>query len=112
MQTARDLAISQGIDRAFENAEEEWKERYYSAAAEFLTNTEYFEGGEICRYCRRKNIGEPHHHNVWGSMLASLRKCDWAEKVGYVTPTTVQTHIGKVVYWRSLIFIPMEDEDA
>ena len=110
MLSDRDRAIRDGIESVRENEVEEWKERYYQVAAQFLTNNQFFEGGQICAQCRTENIGEPHHHNVWGSMLTTLRKHGWAEKVGYVTPTTVQTHIDKVVLWKSLIFVPDEED--
>ena len=112
MLSERDVAIQEGIQTVRDNEAEEWKERYYLVAAQFLTNRAYFEGGEICAQCRAEKIGEPHHHNVWGSMLTTLRKHGWAQKMGYVTPTTVQTHIDKVVLWKSLIYVPEEYEDA
>lgn len=113
MLSSRDIAIQDGIRSVQENEADEWKERYYTVAADFLTNNRFFEGGQICAACRAANIGEPHHHNVWGAMLTSLRKNGWAVKKGYVTPTTVQTHIDKVVWWESLIYVPDEEyEDA
>ena len=47
---------------------------------------------------------DPHHHNVWGSMVASLRKMGWIEKIGMVEPTTKHTHINAVCQWESKLY--------
>ena len=96
--------IASEIERAYVNADEDWKEEYYINAASYLAENRYIEGGSICAYCRAQGMSNPHHHNVWGAMVTSLRKLGWIEKIGTVQPTTKHTHIDAVCQWESKIF--------
>ena len=96
--------IQKEIERAYTNADDDWKKQYYQNAVKFLTANRYLEGGHLCAFCRQQGMPDPHHHNVWGSMLASLRKLGWIEKVGMVTPTTKHTHINSVCQWESKLY--------
>jgi len=96
--------IENEIERAYIHADDGWKQEYYQNAARYLAEHKIVEGGKICAYCRSQGMKEPHHHNVWGSMMASLRKLGWVEKIGMVTPTTKHTHIDKVCQWESKLF--------
>jgi DNA polymerase I-like protein with 3'-5' exonuclease and polymerase domains len=99
--------IQKDIDRALANARQEWKERYYELAYEFLEAHEIFEGGELKAYCKMQGLEDPHSHNVWGSMVQSLaRTKGWTVKIGEVEPTTAHTHIDRVGQWRSLLCDP------
>jgi hypothetical protein len=49
-------------------------------------------------------MADPHHHNVWGAMMTSLRGLGWVEKIGMVRPTTKHTHINQVCQWESKLF--------
>ena len=96
--------IASEIERAYVNADEGWKEEYYTNAANYLAENHYIEGGDICAYCRAQGMSNPHHHNVWGAMITSLQKLGWIEKVGMVQPTTKHTHINAVCQWESKVF--------
>ena len=100
--------INSEINRAHENEKSQWKKDYYSSAATYLSSHEYMEGGKLCAYCRNLGMGEPHHHNVWGAMLNSLRKMGWITKAGMVEPTTKHTHINAVCQWKSNLFESLE----
>ena len=65
--------IKSEIERAYVNADDDWKREYYNNAVEYLSKHKIIEGGKICAFCRERGMSEPHHHNVWGSMVASLR---------------------------------------
>ena len=54
--------------QAVDNESEAWKEQYLELAVEFLQRNEYFRGSELSKYCRKKGLGNPHHHNVWVSI--------------------------------------------
>ena len=96
--------IEQEIQRARDNESDAWKLEYYRHAAGLLAAREFVEGGQITAYCRKQGLGEPHHHNVWGSMIASLQKLGWLVKVGSVKPSTRHTHIGAVARWKSQLW--------
>lgn len=100
----RHALIEEEIDRVYVNADDEWKKAYYQNAAEFLKRNHLFEGGKICLFCRERGMNEPHHHNVWGAMVTSLKKMGWIEKVGMVVPTTRHTHINAVCQWESKLY--------
>ena len=92
------------IERAYVNADDDWKKNYYRNAAQFLARNRVFEGGKMCAYCRERGMPDPHHHNVWGAMLGGLRRLGWIEKVGRVAPTTKHTHIDSVCQWESKLY--------
>jgi hypothetical protein len=96
--------IESEITRAHESEPNEWKKDYYENAAKYLAKNRYIEGGKICAYCREQGMSEPHHHNVWGAMIASLRKLGWVTKVGMIEPTTKHTHINSVCQWESNLY--------
>jgi hypothetical protein len=96
--------IQAEIERAYATADDDWKKQYYHNAARYLASNRYLEGGKLCAFCRSQGMADPHHHNVWGSMLSSLRKMGWIEKVGMVEPTTQHTHINSVCLWESKLF--------
>ena len=96
--------IESEITRAHESDPNEWKKDYYENAAKYLAKNRYIEGGKICAYCREQGMSEPHHHNVWGAMIASLRKLGWVTKVGMIEPTTKHTHINSVCQWESNLY--------
>ena len=96
--------IEDEIERVFVNADDEWKKQYYEHAARYLRGHRIVEGGQICAYCRAQGMPDPHHHNVWGAMMASLRNLGWVEKIGMVTPTTRHTHIDKVCQCESKLY--------
>jgi len=96
--------IESEITRAHESEPNEWKKDYYENAAKYLAKNRYIEGGKICVYCREQGMSEPHHHNVWGAMIASLRKLGWVTKVGMIEPTTKHTHINSVCQWESNLY--------
>ncbi len=96
--------IKSEIERAYVNADDEWKREYYNNAVEYLSKHKIIEGGKICAFCRERGMSEPHHHNVWGSMVASLKKLGWVEKIGMVAPTTRHTHINAVCQWESKLY--------
>jgi hypothetical protein len=100
----RHAFIEAEIQRAYTNADDEWKKQYYHNAARYLAKNRYLEGGHLCAFCRSQGMADPHHHNVWGSMLAALRKLGWIEKVGMVEPTTKHTHINSVCQWESKLY--------
>tara|TARA_Y100001951_G_C11128091_1_gene176658 strand:+ start:191 stop:508 length:318 start_codon:yes stop_codon:yes gene_type:complete len=104
MEMDRHEFIESEITRAWENEPNEWKKDYYRHAANYLSKNQYVEGGKICAFCRKQGMEEPHHHNVWGAMIASLRKMGWMDKVGMVEPTTKHTHINEVCQWESKLF--------
>ena len=103
-QAERHAFIQGEIERAYVNADDDWKKAYYQNAVKFLATNRYLEGGHLCAFCRKQGMADPHHHNVWGSMLSSLRKLGWIEKVGMVTPTTKHTHINSVCQWESKLY--------
>ena len=96
--------IKSEIERAYVNADDDWKREYYNNAVEYLSKNKIIEGGKICAFCRERGMSEPHHHNVWGSMVASLKKLGWVEKIGMVAPTTRHTHISAVCQWESKLY--------
>ncbi len=96
--------IEAEIDRAYVHADDEWKQEYYQNAAKYLSEHKFIEGGKICAFCRSQGMSDPHHHNVWGAMMVSLRNLGWVEKVGMVRPTTRHTHINEVCQWESQLF--------
>jgi len=96
--------IASEIERAYENEPDEWKKQYYQNAAQYLAENRYLEGGKLCAFCRDRGMKEPHHHNGWGAMVASLRKLGWVEKIGMVEPTTKHTHINAVCQWESKLY--------
>ena len=104
--------IADKIKKVRNNEKDTWKRKYYEYAFEYIKGVEYFEGGSVCSYCRSRGLSEPHHHNVWGSMLPSLVKKGWIEKIGMVTPTTSHTHIDKVCQWKSNIFMAEADKHS
>jgi hypothetical protein len=96
--------IESEIEKVYVNADDDWKKQYYENAAKYLSENRIIEGGKICAFCRAEGMPDPHHHNVWGAMMASLQKLGWVEKIGMVTPTTRHTHINKVCQWESKLF--------
>jgi hypothetical protein len=96
--------IEAEIDRAYVHADDEWKQEYYQNAAKYLAEHKIVEGGKICAFCRSQGMADPHHHNVWGAMMTSLKKLGWVEKIGMVRPTTRHTHINEVWQWESKLF--------
>lgn len=96
--------IAAEIERAYVNADDDWKKEYYQNAANYLAKNRYVEGGKICAFCRSQGMADPHHHNVWGAMMSSLKKLGWVEKIGMVEPTTKHTHINQVCQWESKLF--------
>tara|TARA_R110000751_G_scaffold154609_3_gene259658 strand:- start:2295 stop:2606 length:312 start_codon:yes stop_codon:yes gene_type:complete len=96
--------IEAEIERAYQNADDDWKKEYYYNAAKYLADNRILEGGKICAFCRSQGMNEPHHHNVWGAMVASLSKLGWITKLGMVRPTTKHTHINAVCQWQSELF--------
>ena len=104
MMDERHEFIAAEIERAYVNADDDWKKEYYHNAANYLATNRYVEGGKICAFCRAQGMADPHHHNVWGAMMTSLRKLGWVEKVGMVEPTTKHTHINQVCQWESKLF--------
>jgi hypothetical protein len=96
--------IIDAIQQAYDAEPNEWKDAYYKLAVRYLNDNKILEGGNLCAYCREQGLSEPHHHNVWPSMIASLVKLGWIEKIGEVVPTTRQTHINKVGQWRSRLY--------
>ena len=96
--------IEAEIERAYVHANDEWKQEYYDNAAKYLSEHEFVEGGKICAFCRSQGMKDPHHHNVWGAMMASLRKLGVVGKVGMVRPPTRHKHIDKVCQWKSNLF--------
>lgn len=100
----RHAFIEAEITRAYTHADDDWKKQYYHHAARYLAANRYTEGGKLCAFCRSQGMPDPHHHNVWGSMLASLRKLGWIEKIGMMEPTTKHTHINSVCQWESKLF--------
>ena len=100
----RDEFIQAEIERTYATADDDWKKAYYQNAVEYLRNNQYIEGGKLCAFCRERGMPEPHHHNVWGAMVASLGKRGWMEKIGMVVPTTKHTHINAVCQWKSKLY--------
>lgn len=96
--------IQSEINRAWQNESDEWKKLYYHHAAVYLSTHQYVEGGKICAYCRKQGMENPHHHNVWGAMMSSLRRMGWIHKIGMVQPTTKHTHIERVCEWESKLY--------
>jgi|TARA_X000001388_G_scaffold23937_1_gene16438 hypothetical protein len=96
--------IAAEIERAYVNADDDWKKEYYHNAASYLAKNRYVEGGKICAFCREQGMADPHHHNVWGAMITSLKKLGWVEKIGMIEPTTKHTHINQVCQWESKLF--------
>jgi len=96
--------IESEVVRARENEPDEWKQNYYHHAARYLARNRFVEGGKVCAYCREQGMSEPHHHNVWGAMVSSLRRLGWVTKVGMIEPTTRHTHINEVCQWESNLY--------
>ena len=103
-QAERQKFIREEIKRARESEDDAWKLEFYKHSANFLSKNEFVEGGQLTLFCRKMGMDEPHHHNVWGAMIASLQKLGWIVKVGSVKPTTKHTHIGAVARWQSKLF--------
>jgi hypothetical protein len=100
----REDFIREEISRTYVAADDDWKKMYYDNALKFLTKHKLFDGGQLCAFCREQGMPEPHHHNVWGAMVNSLRKMGWTEKVGMMVPTTMHTHINYVCQWKSKLY--------
>ena len=96
--------IASEIERSYVHADDDWKKAYYHNAAEYLSKNKIIEGGKLCAFCHERGMPDPHHHNVWGAMVASLRKMGWIEKVGMIQPTTKHTHINAVCQWESKLY--------
>ena len=60
---------------------EAWKDLYETFSIKFLNSTEYFDGSQLCAHARREGLWEPHHHNCWVSMITSLAKKGYMEKL-------------------------------
>ena len=96
--------IAAEIERAYVHADDDRKKAYYHNAAEYRSKNKIVEGGKLCAFCRERGMPDPHHHNVWGAMVASLQKMGWIEKVGMIQPTTKHTHINAVCQWESKLY--------
>ena len=102
--------IQDEIDRAYVHADDDWKQEYYENAAKYLSEHHIVEGGKICAFCRSQGMADPHHHNVWGAMMLSLKKLGWVEKIGMIRPTTRHTHISEVCQGESQLFKGRKNE--
>jgi len=100
----RNEYIQSQIELVRDNEEDSWKQAYYLLAIRFLNVHSTFEGGALVAYCRDSGLGNPHHPNVWPSMVSQLRKLGWIEKVGDVEPTTRYCHAKSVTLWSSRIY--------
>ena len=96
--------ITAAIQTVIDNEADDWKRDFYTSVIPILECKMLFHGGEVCAYCRANGLREPHHHNVWGAVVNSLQGKGFAVKLGYVEPTTHQSHINKVRQWESNLF--------
>ena len=101
---SREQFIQTEIERAFEAADDDWKKQYFENAVKFLQKNRYLEGGHLCAFCREQGMPDPHHHNVWCSMVRVLKQYGWITKIGKIKPTCKHTHIHEVTEWESNLF--------
>ncbi len=100
----RQKFIDEEIERAYVNADDGWKKQYIENAVRFLKKNRYLEGGHLCAFCREQGMPDPHHHNVWCSMVRVLNQYGWITKIGKIKPTCKHTHIHEVTQWESNLF--------
>ena len=61
-----------------------------------------FRGGSLVKlFAENKVMPDPHHHNVWCSMVRVLNQYGWITKIGKIKPTCKHTHIHEVTEWES-----------
>ena len=101
---SREQFIQTEIERAFEASDDDWKKQYFENAVKFLKKNRYLEGGHLCAFCREQGMPDPHHHNVWCSMVRVLNQYGWITKIGKKKPTCKHTHIHEVTEWESNLF--------
>ena len=101
---SREQFIQTEIERAFEASDDDWKKQYFENAVKFLKKNRYLEGGHLCAFCREQGMPDPHHHNVWCSMVRVLNQYGWITKIGKIKPTCKHTHIHEVTEWESNLF--------
>ena len=96
--------IAEEISKAYEHETDDWKTEYYKTVVSYLVENEFFEGSSLCSHCRNQGMEDPHHHNVWGSMVSALNKFGWIEKIGMVEPKSKHNHQILVCEWKSKLY--------
>ncbi len=88
--TAASAARDEGLSRVEINTREWWKLRAWDAILHLPAGE---MTGEDIRLAVIEQVGEPHHHNIWGSLISRAIKDNVIQDTGSRTPMqTEQSH--------------------
>jgi hypothetical protein len=86
-----------------DQAQISWECKYQQLLIDFLRTHDEFDGSAVAAWMRKRGLGDPIHHNMWGAQITYYAHAGWMKAVGRTIPTGA-SHVAQVRLWKSQLY--------